>query len=87
MSVSSDFTESCALLDVRQVASLLNVSPRTVYRLCDGAKMPRPIRLGALVRWERSAVVTWIQNGCPAIRTASPARTVCDDRDIRHARS
>jgi predicted DNA-binding transcriptional regulator AlpA len=38
------------LLDVRGVAELLGVSARTVARLTDGGKMPRPVKLGALVR-------------------------------------
>ncbi|MCK5270690.1 MAG: helix-turn-helix domain-containing protein [Sedimentisphaerales bacterium] len=54
-----------ALLDVNQVASLLNCSSRTVYRLSDAGCMPRPVKLGSLVRWERSAIESWIADGCP----------------------
>ncbi len=61
------------LLDVRQVAALLGVSTRTVYRLADSGLMPRPVRLGALVRWPRAAVEEWIAAGCPSCR-GQPAR-------------
>ena len=57
-----------ALLDVEQVAALLHCSPRTVYRLADAGKMPRPLKLGALVRWRRDQVLAWINAGCPTCR-------------------
>jgi excisionase family DNA binding protein len=55
-----------ALIDVQQVAELLGCSARHVSRLADRGGMPRPVRLGALVRWNRSAVESWIAAGCPA---------------------
>lgn len=55
------------LLDVRGVADLLAISSSTVRRLADGGRMPRPVRLGALVRWRRSEVEDWIAAGCPSI--------------------
>lgn len=56
------------LLDVRAVAALLGCSPRTVYRLSDSGRMPRPLKVGALVRWRRSDVLAWIMDGCEAVR-------------------
>ncbi len=56
------------LLDVQAVAALLDCSPRHVYRLSDAGHMPRPLRLGALVRWDRSALEQWIADGCPSQR-------------------
>jgi excisionase family DNA binding protein len=58
------------LLDVRAVAALLNCSPRHVYRLADAGKMPPPLKLGALVRWNRRVVEDWIAAGCKPVRTA-----------------
>ena len=55
-----------ALLDVQQVAALLKCSARHVYRLSDAGKMPRPVKLGHLVRWNRQAVEDWIADGCPS---------------------
>lgn len=62
-----------ALLDVRQVAGLLGCSARTVYRLADTGRMPRPVKLGALVRWRKFEVEDWIAAGCPSCR-GQPAR-------------
>jgi excisionase family DNA binding protein len=57
-----------ALLEVAQVAELLNCSQRQVYRLSDAGKMPRPVRLGRLIRWDRDSLMRWIAEGCPPVR-------------------
>ena len=62
------------LLDVRAVTAILGgCSVRHVYRLCDAGKMPRPVKLGALVRWRRSVLMDWLNAGCPAVGTESGA--------------
>lgn len=58
------------LLDVRAMATVLGCSQRHVYRMADADMMPRPVRLGALVRWHRAAVLEWINAGCPNCRKA-----------------
>jgi predicted DNA-binding transcriptional regulator AlpA len=35
--------------------------------------MPRPIKLGALVRWPREQVEAWIADGCPNCRDGRKA--------------
>ncbi len=57
-----------SLLDVEEVAALLRCSTRHVYRLADSGKMPRPIKLGSLVRWNRAAIDDWIAGGCEPVR-------------------
>ncbi len=56
------------LLDVVSVAELCGCSARTVRRLADAGRMPKPLRLGSLVRWRRADVMAWIDGGCPPIR-------------------
>ena len=59
------------LLDVRAVAALLGgCSTRHVYRLADSGRMPRPLRLGSLVRWRRVEVLFWIERGCQPVESA-----------------
>jgi excisionase family DNA binding protein len=58
------------LLDVQQVADLLNCSTRHVYRLADAGRMPAPVRLGALVRWRRVDIEDWLAGGCRSCRGA-----------------
>lgn len=62
---------SAKLLDVEGVAEMLGCSPRHVYRLSDAGKMPPPVKLGALVRWPRAAIESWIADGCKPVRHVS----------------
>jgi excisionase family DNA binding protein len=59
-------TRAAVLLDVGAVAALLGCSVRHVYRLADRGAMPRPVKVGALVRSPRLAIERWISDGCPA---------------------
>ena len=61
------------LVDVETVARVLGCSTRTVYRLADSGKMPRPVKLGQLVRWPRTELERWIADGCPAVRSCRRA--------------
>ena len=61
--------ELSAMMDVKAVASTLGCSWRHVYRLADAGRMPRPAKLGALVRWSRATLTQWIADGCPNCRT------------------
>ena len=66
MTISS--TEESRLLDVNTVAKFLSCSARHVYRLADSGRMPRPIKLGALVRWDRIELEKWLADDCPTCR-------------------
>ena len=62
---------SAELLDVRAVAELLGgCSTRHVFRLADASRMPRPIKLGTLVRWRKAELMTWLEGGCQPFRSA-----------------
>ena len=61
-------TMDSAMLTVHDMARVLNCSARTVYRLADSGRIPRPVKLGALVRWPREALGRWIADGCPNVR-------------------
>lgn len=54
------------LIRVSELASLLNVSVRTVWRLQSCGNIPQPVRLGGAVRWRLQEVRDWINQGCPA---------------------
>lgn len=70
MFASEKPTTPAAMLDVSEVASLLHCSPRSVYRLSDAGRMPRPIKLGQLCRWRKAEVLEWIDDGCKPVRPA-----------------
>ena len=64
-----DVKPDARLGDVKAVAKLCHCSSRHVYRLSDSGKMPRPLKLGALSRWNLAEIEDWISNGCPTVRT------------------
>jgi excisionase family DNA binding protein len=55
----------CVLASAEELATILKVSERTVWRLLSAGKLPRPIRFGGNVRWRMDDVQRWIANGCP----------------------
>ena len=59
------------LLDVKAVAAMCSLSGRHVYRLADSGRMPRPLKLGGAVRWDRDTIEQWIAAGCPSVATST----------------
>lgn len=53
------------LLTAAQVAAVLQISTRTLWRLLSGRKVPEPVRLGGAVRWRAEDIKNWIAAGCP----------------------
>lgn len=53
------------LIAVKELAVMLQIAERTVWRLNSAKKLPKPIRLGRSVRWRRSDIEAWLQAGCP----------------------
>lgn len=61
------------LLNAKQVAALLQISVRTVYRLKDSGSMPQPQKLGTLLaRWNREEIENWVRTGMPRCRDFVP---------------
>ena len=51
------------MLTVLQVADLLVVSERTIWRLVERGEMPQPLRINRkLVRWKASAIAKWMED-------------------------
>lgn len=67
MSTQKTVAEPPRLLTVDAVAAMLDVSGRQVYRLADAGRMPRPLKVGGSVRWDRQTVERWIADGCPPV--------------------
>lgn len=61
-------TNGSPLITVKQVAALLSVSERHIHRMRDLGRIPPPIRVGRLLRWDRSKLDAWIDAGCPPVR-------------------
>ena len=53
-------------LAATEVAELLGISARHVWKLHASGQLPQPVRLGRSVRWNRVELVRWLEAGCPA---------------------
>lgn len=53
------------LLTGVQVARMLQISIRSLYRLRSGKRLPPSLRIGGLTRWRRTDIETWVAAGCP----------------------
>ncbi|TWU33738.1 helix-turn-helix transcriptional regulator [Novipirellula artificiosorum] len=60
-----------SMFSVDALAERWNCSARHVYRMADSGRMPRPIKLGSLVRWPIAVIEQWEQDGCPNVRNAN----------------
>lgn len=55
------------LLTHAEVAQLLRVSPRTVDRMRQEGTIIPPVKLNRQLRWLKSDVLQWLQDGCPKV--------------------
>lgn len=58
--------DECQLLTVDEVASLLGVESRTVWRGLSKEEVPEPVRFRGNTRWIYRVIRDWIDSGCPA---------------------
>jgi predicted DNA-binding transcriptional regulator AlpA len=56
----------CELLTVEELAKILKVSIRTVWRRRKAADVPAPVKIAGAVRWRSRDIERWIKQGCPA---------------------
>ncbi len=48
-----------------EFAEILNISVRSLQRKMNRGELPAPIKIGKTLRWIRSTIQDWIDNGCP----------------------
>lgn len=53
------------LITISELADLLRISERSVWRLVSSGQMLKPLRIGGSVRWRLADVHRWLQDGCP----------------------
>ncbi len=56
------------LINIDSIAKMLKCSTRHVRRMVNTRRIPRPIKLGALVRWIKADIERWFTEGCPNCR-------------------
>jgi excisionase family DNA binding protein len=52
------------LITAAELARLLQVSTRTLWRLRSAGELPEAVRLGGAVRWRLDEIKKWIAGGC-----------------------
>ena len=57
--------DTTTLLSAEEVAAMLGVSERTLWRLLSAGKFTEPVRFGRSTRWRLADVKDWIDRGCP----------------------
>jgi predicted DNA-binding transcriptional regulator AlpA len=57
-----------AVYDVGDLAALLLISERQVWRLSDRGAIPGRIHIGRSARWLRTTIDRWLADGCPRPR-------------------
>jgi excisionase family DNA binding protein len=62
-----NMSKPAVMLTVADVAAMLACSTKTVYRLVDRGAIPRPVRLGGMLRWHRAQLERWLADGCPPL--------------------
>ena len=62
------------MLSAEELADWLKISKRTVWRLKSAGAIPKPVKIGRSVRWQRTDVSAWLEKGCPVV--SSPLNTL-----------
>ena len=52
-------------ISARQLAAMLGVSIRQVWRLNETGKLPKPLWLGGSRKWLRKEIEAFLEAGCP----------------------
>jgi excisionase family DNA binding protein len=53
------------LICADEVARMMGVSERTLWRLASAGSVPEPVRIGRNTRWRLAEIREWIERGCP----------------------
>ena len=54
------------LLDRRQLAAFLGMSPSKIKEMTSTGELPRHLKIGKLVRWRRTEIEAWLDAGLPS---------------------
>lgn len=57
--------QNCQLLSAKQLAKMLSISVRSLWRYASSARLPANLKIAGAVRWRQSDIEKWIRMGCP----------------------
>ena len=61
-------TNVVALVSAKELAEMLSISQRHLWRMKSAGKLPKPIKFGRCVRWMMSDIESFLAMGCPSVR-------------------
>jgi len=65
-------TKSLPFYEINELAELLQVTRRTIYRMMTDGRIPKPIHFGPrFKRWSWVEINQWIIDGCPIVDQAA----------------
>lgn len=59
------YSSKVILITPEQLAKLLQISKRSLWRLRASGQLPAPVQLRKSVRWRATDIEQWLARGCP----------------------
>ena len=59
--VKEKVDDGVRLLSVRQVAELLSIHQRSIWRMAACGQLPRPVKIGGCTRWRLKDLQAWVE--------------------------
>lgn len=56
------------MLNAKDMARVLSLCERTIWRLAKKGLLIPPVRIGKSCRWIEKDVVKWVKDGCPPVQ-------------------
>lgn len=63
---AKSFESAPLMMTAEELAETLCISLRQVWRLKAKGDLPKPVTIGRNVRWRRTDILKWIEEGCPS---------------------
>jgi excisionase family DNA binding protein len=67
-------TPAPLLITAEEVAGMLDISTRTLWRLVSARRIVAPLKIGGSTRWRRAEIEAWVAAGCPVPGRGERAR-------------
>lgn len=58
----------CLLLDIGGMAKFLGMSAKALQQMAWTGRVPVPVRLGGVMRWNIIRLLEWVESGCPRLK-------------------
>lgn len=63
--LTSEAENPSLLIDAEECARLAGMSVSSWHKQRSLGRVPKPIRIGRMVRWLRQEILDWLKDGCP----------------------